>query len=154
MEKISLWIKICSVCAVVSAVLTSLVPEGRLKNTYKIICALVMLFAFFSFFSSERSVDLSFSDNAEAEISMSEKNEEILVDEGERMMNNIIENKLYEGGIEGECKTEMSMIDDTLKYDRIYLYGRFSEGEKEKAKEIIHNLIKEECEVIFVNNNE
>ena len=154
MEKISLWIKICSVCALVSAVLITVVPEGRLKNTYKIICALIMLFTLFSFFSSERTFDLSCLDNTDAEISISEKNEEILVDEGERIINNIIENKLYEGGIEVECRTEMSMIDDTLNYNCIYLYGRFSKSDKKKAKEMIYNLIKEECEVIFVNNNE
>ncbi len=155
MDKLSLWIKMCAVCAVVSAVFTVIVPESKLKGAYKTLCSLIMLFAFFSVFISGNNIDIKTNDAytyGSAEIS--ERTDELLIDEGEKMMNNLIENKLYEGGIEACCETEMHLDDDTIKINCIYLYGSFSEKEKETAKRIIHDYLGEECEVIFAKENE
>ncbi len=155
MDKMSLWIKMCAVCAIVSAVFTVIVPESKLKGAYKTLCSLIMLFAFFSAFSSGKSIDIKQSDFlTDNSASISEKTDELLIDEGEKMMNNLIENKLYEGGIEAECKTEMHFSDDTMEIQRIYLYGSFSEKETDKAKRIIYDYLEKECEVIFAKKNE
>ena len=155
MDKVTVWIELCAVCAVVSSVFTVIVPESKLKGAYKTLCSLIMLFAFFSVLTSGRNIVLNneklYTDNSSE---ISEKNDELIIDEGERMMNNIIENKLYEGGIKAECRAEMMFSDDTLKIRCIYLYGSYSENEKEAAKRIIKEFLKEECEVIFARENE
>ena len=155
MDKMSLWIKMCAVCAIVSAVFTVIVPESKLKDAYKTLCSLIMLFAFFSVLTSGKNIDVKhsdfYTDNSE---SISEKTNELLIDEGEKMMNNLIENKLYEGGVKAECKTEMYFSDDKMEIQRIYLYGSFSEKETDKAKRIIYDYLEKECEVIFAKKNE
>ena len=155
MDKISLWIKMCAVCVVISAVFTVIVPESKLKDAYKTLCSLIMLFAFFSVLTSGKNIDVKhsdfYTDNSE---SISEKTNELLIDEGEKMMNNLIENKLYEGGVKAECKTEMHFSDDTMEIQRIYLYGSFSDIEADKAKRIIYDYLEKECEVIFAKKNE
>ena len=155
MEKISLWVKFCSVCAVVSAVFIAIVPECKLKNAYKTLCALIMLVAFFSVFTTaDKSGFNSFDLNRDNSSEISKKTEELLVTEGEKMMDRFIENKLYSENIEAVCKSEMQFIDDRLKISRIYLYGSFSEEEKDRAKRIIGQCLEEECEVIFAKRNE
>ena len=59
MEKISLWIKLCSISSVVSAVFIAIVPESKLKSAYKTLCSLIMLVVFFSVFTSIESFDIN-----------------------------------------------------------------------------------------------
>ena len=154
LEKISLWIEICAVCAIVSAVLSSVVPESKLKSVYKTLSSIVMLFAFFSIVSSGRNIELNLNELHSENISeISENTDKLLAVEGERMMNRLIENRLYEGGIDALCKTEAIISDDTVKIKRIYLYGSFSEKEKETSERILKEYLKEECEVIFAKED-
>ena len=154
MEKVTLWVELCAVCAVVSAVLTGIVPESKLKSVYKTLCAFIMLFAFFSVFTSGKGFDADSYNYTDNSAVISEETDELLIVEGEKMMNRLIENKLYESKIEAECKAEMSLSDDTLKTDCIYLYGSFSDEDKENAKRIVCDYLKEECEVFFAKKDE
>lgn len=155
MDKVTLWIKLCSVFAIVSAVLIAVVPECKLKKTYKVLCSVIMIFVFFSVLDSFGNIEFfDYNTALEQRYEMSEKNDKILIEESEKLMNNIIESKLYEGKIEVECKTEITYADDKLTCSCIYLYGSFTNEEKIKAKEIIYLLIEEECEVLFVTVDE
>lgn len=141
--------------AIVTALITALVPESKIKNAYKTLCSLVVVFALFSSVSGIRDIDTDlFSDYGERSETLKEKEEELLVEEGERMLDRMLENKLYEGGIEAEVKTEMSIEAEVLTAKRIYIYGTLSDEEKERGKEIISNTVKEECEVIFARRND
>lgn len=154
MNKIAMWIELCTVFAIISAIFQVIVPESKLKNVYKTMCALIMLFSFFSVFSGLENTDIKaenfVSDNS---VEINERAEALIVDEGENMMNNLIENRLYENGIEAKIKTEMIFTDDTLKVKSIYLYGSFSEKDKALTETMIKEYIGEECEVIFAKKN-
>ena len=151
----SLWLEICTVCAIVSAVFSAVVPESKIKSAYKILCSIVMLFTFFSILSSGRNIDFKAEGIPDDEISeINEDTDRLLEKEGAMMMNRLIENRLYEGGIDAICETEMMFSADTMRIKCIYLYGSFSETEKETSERILKEYLKEECEVIFVKENE
>lgn len=155
MEKITVWLKLSAVVAIVSAVIMSVVPECRLKSSYKTLCALIILFALFSAFSSAESVDADFIRDSEKDsIYMSENTDELLIREGENVLDRMLENKLYEGGLEVKCKSEIVIEDNVMRVERVYIYGNLSKEEQEKAKDIVYLCVKEESEVIFAKESD
>ena len=101
MNDFTLWLKISSVSAVVSAIFMAVVPENKLKSAYKVISTFIVIFSLFSaVFSLELTdVDLFTGDTKES-VSLSEKTDVMLIKEGERLLDGILNEKLLEKGFD------------------------------------------------------
>lgn len=155
MNSITAWIKISAVSAVVSAVTLAVVPESKLKNTYRIICTLIVIFSLISAFTSAEIKEINFFERSVQEsISYEEKTEEMLIIEGQELLNEVLDKKLSEGGFDVRCESKILIEGEKMKVERISVYGKNSETKKENAVKIIYETIGEECEVIFAENHE
>ena len=154
MNDFTLWLKISSVSAVVSAIFMAVVPENKLKSAYKVISTFIVIFSLFSaVFSLELTdVDLFTGDMKES-VSLSEKTDEMLIKEGERLLDGILNEKLLEKGFDLRCESELVFYEERLKPEKIRVYGSLSSEEKEQVMEIIHDTLKEESEVIFAKED-
>ena len=146
----SSWVKLGATLSVVSSVVMTLIPESKLKNAYKTLCLLLIIFAGFTALSS---IDTDIYDGIfeyEKESSFySKKTDEILHRESEAMFSRNLENELYEGGIECKCEAVLIKNEEAFSVSEIRVYGSFSKDEKSEAERIIYLSLKEECEVIF-----
>jgi len=150
MEKLTLWIKISSVAAVVSAVTLALIPESKLKNAYRTICTLIVVFSLFSAFASVSISEFDFSDTEKAiSASAEEKSDELLIKEGEALINSYLSERLKEKGFDLKCKSELCKTEKELVISKVKVYGRVSEDDKAEITGIINENAKEEIKVIF-----
>ncbi len=150
MEKLTLWIKISSVAAVVSAVTLALIPESKLKNAYRTICTLIVVFSLFSALASVDISEFDFSDTEEAiSDSVEEKSDELLIKEGEELISSYLSGKLKDNGFDLKCKSKLQEVKSELRISKVTVYGKVSEGEKAEIIKLINENAKEEIKVIF-----
>lgn len=151
MEKLMLWIKISSVAAVVSAVTLALVPESKLKNTYKTICGMIVIFSLLSAFSGVDFKEISLIESGEEiSLSLEEKTDDLLVEEGENIIADFLTEKLKDAGF--DAKLECILSEEEIS--RITVYGQFDEGEKAEIKRVINEILKEVKSVVFASVND
>lgn len=154
MDKLTVWLKISAVSAVASAVILAVMPQSKLKNTYRIISVFIVLFSLFSAFtSSELTKDDFFYENTYDSAYLDEKTDELLVREGEELLDNILSEKLNESGFALRCESDFLIDDDKMVIDTITVYGKINDEEKERIIKIIYETVKEESEVIFAQED-
>ena len=150
MEKLTLWIKISSVTAIVSAVMSGVLPESKLKKTYISLCSMLVLFSLFSAFVSFDAEEFNGFMNEEEISNVQSKSDELLVAEGEGIIEAFIYDKLKSEGI--EARVSCVLIGDKGESDlcNFTVYGMFDDGEKREIMRVIKENLKEVNEVIFV----
>ncbi len=146
MEKFTLWVKLSSVAAIASAVMLTLIPESKLKNTYKAISGMIVIFLIFSAFTNlDFSEYLHFYKSEEISRSVEEKTDELLDKEGEEIIISFLNERLKNAGF--DVKLECVLEGD--KIERITVCGLLKEEEKDEIMRVINESVKEVNEVIF-----
>ena len=150
MEKLTLWIKISSVTAIVSAVMSGVLPESKLKKTYISLCSMLVLFSFFSAFVSFDAEEFNGFMNEEEIGDVQSKSDELIVAEGEGIIEALICEKLKSEGIEARVSCVLIGDKGESGLCNLTVYGRFDDGEKREIMRVIKENLKEVNEVIFV----
>ncbi|MBQ1994752.1 MAG: hypothetical protein II237_01020 [Clostridia bacterium] len=150
MEKLTLWIKISSVSAIVSAVMSGVLPESKLKKTYISLCSMLVLFSLFSAFVSFDAEEFNGFMNEEEISNVQSKSDELLVAEGEGIIEAFIYDKLKSEGIEARVRCTLTGADGESDLCNFTVYGMFDDGEKREIMRVIKENLKEVNEVIFV----
>ena len=150
MEKLTLWIRISSVSAIVSAVMSGVLPESKLKKTYISLCSMLVLFSLFSAFVSFDAEEFNGFMNEEEIGDVQSKSDELIVAEGEGIIEAFIYDKLKSEGIEARVRCTLTGADGEPGLCNLTVYGRFDDGEKREIMRVIKENLKEVNEVIFV----
>ena len=150
MEKLTLWIKISSVTAIVSAVMSGVLPESKLKKTYISLCSMLVLFSLFSAFVSFDAEEFNGFMNEEEIGDVQSKSDELIVAEGEGIIEAFIYDKLKSEGIEARISCVLIGDKGESGLCNLTVYGRFDDGEKREIMRVIKENLKEVNEVIFV----
>ena len=150
MEKLTLWIKISSVTAIVSAVMSGVLPESKLKKTYISLCSMLVLFSLFSAFVSFDAEEFNGFMNEEEIGDVQSKSDELIMAEGEGIIEAFIYDKLKSEGIEARVRCTLTGADGESDLCNFTVYGMFDDGEKREIMRVIKENLKEVNEVIFV----
>lgn len=151
MEKLTLWIKISSVTAIVSAVMSGVLPESKLKKTYISLCSMLVLFSLFSAFISFDAEEFTgFMNEEEIGDALQSKSDELIVAEGEGIIEAFIYDKLKSEGIEARVRCTLTGAEGESDLCNFTVYGMFDDGEKREIMRVIKENLKEVNEVIFV----
>ena len=150
MEKLTLWIKISSVSAIVSAVMSGVLPESKLKKTYISLCSMLVLFSLFSAFVSFDAEEFNGFMNEEEIGDVQSKSDELIVAEGEGIIEAFIYDKLKSEGIEARISCVLIGDKGESGLCNFTVYGMFDDGEKREIMRVIKENLKEVNEVIFV----
>ena len=150
MEKLTLWIKISSVTAIVSAVMSGVLTESKLKKTYISLCSMLVLFSLFSAFISFDAEEFNGFMNEEEIGDVQSKSDELIVAEGEGIIEAFIYDKLKSEGIEARVRCTLTGADGESDLCNFTVYGMFDDGEKREIMRVIKENLKEVNEVIFV----
>lgn len=150
MEKLTLWIRISSVSAIVSAVMSGVLPESKLKKTYISLCSMLVLFSLFSAFVSFDAEEFNGFMNEEEIGDVQSKSDELIVAEGEGIIEALICAKLKSEGIEARISCVLIGDKGESGLCNLTVYGRFDDGEKREIMRVINENLKEVNEVIFV----
>lgn len=150
MEKLTLWIKISSVTAIASAVMSGILPESKLKKTYISLCSMLVLFSLFSAFISFDAEEFNGFMNEEEIGDVQSKSDELIVAEGEGIIEAFIYDKLKSEGIEARVRCTLTGADGESDLCNFTVYGMFDDGEKREIMRVIKENLKEVNEVIFV----
>ena len=150
MEKLTLWIKISSVTAIVSAVMSGVLPESKLKKTYISLCSMLVLFSLFSAFVSFDAEEFNGFMNEEDICDVQSKSDELIVAEGEGIIEAFIYDKLKSEGIEARVRCTLTGAEGESDLCNFTVYGMFDDGEKREIMRVIKENLKEVNEVIFV----
>lgn len=150
MEKLTLWIKISSVTAIVSAVMSGVLPESKLKKTYISLCSMLVLFSLFSAFISFDAEEVTGFMNEEEIGDVQSKSDELIVAEGEGIIEAFINDKLKSEGIDARVRCTLTGADGESDLCNFTVYGMFDDGEKREIMRVIKENLKEVNEVIFV----
>ena len=150
MEKLSLWLKISSVSAIISAVTLALIPESKLKSTFITISSFIVIFSLFSAFDTVRLNDFDFyKSEEEVSLSLEEKSNDLIGEEGERVIDKLLKEKLDEAGFEVKCKSNLTEGENGFEIKNITVYGTLTNEEKEAITRLINENIKGVSEVFF-----
>ena len=151
MEKLTLWIKISSVTAILSAVMSGVLPESKLKKTYISLCSMLVLFSLFSAFVSFDAEEFNgFMNEEEIGDALQSKSDELIVADGEGIIEAFIYDKLKSEGIEARISCVLIGDKGESGLCNLTVYGRFDDGEKREIMRVIKENLKEVNEVIFV----
>lgn len=150
MEKLSLWLKISSVSAIISAVTLALIPESKLKSTFRTISSFIVIFSLFSAFGTvQLDVFDFYKSEEEVSLSLEEKSNDLIGEEGERVIDKLLKEKLDEAGFEVKCKSNLTEGENGFEIKNITVYGTLTNEEKEAITRLINENIKGVSEVVF-----
>lgn len=158
MEKIKSQIIIIVIVTIVSTVLLCVVPQGKLRSAFKILCALVIVYSiiapFASFDFDSLDFDSLFEKEEQRELYSNQSNDAALMaaNEGfERAAEGLLKENGYEiESIEAECAIE----EDEVILKRLTIYGPFKSDEQSKLSEILRQITGENTEIVYVNGEE
>ena len=154
MEKLGLWLKISSVSAIISAVTLALIPESKLKSTFRTISSFIVIFSLFSAFGAVQLDGFDFhKTEEELSISLEEKSNDLIGEEGEKVIDKLLKEKLSEAGFEVKCKSNLVETESGFEIKSVTVYGTLTAEEKEAISRLINENIKGVNEVIFVEKN-
>ena len=154
MEKLGLWLKISSVSAVVSAVTLTLIPESKLKSTFRTISSFIVIFSLFSVFGTVRLNDFDFhKTEEEVSLSLEERSNDLIGEEGENVIDKLLKEKFSEAGFEVKCKSNLVETESGFEIKNVTIYGTLTAEEKEAISRLINENIKGVNEVIFEEEN-
>lgn len=150
MEKISTWCKLISVVSIAVGLILALVPDSKLKASYKTMCSLIVIYAVFSTVTSVNTNELQITvDSASASVSLNEAGDELLEKEGENLLAQSVEKLLSDNNITAECEADIKYSEGEMITEKIMIYGSFSENEKNVIGDLIKDMLGGGTNVVF-----
>ena len=154
MKDIKLWSRIICITVIASGVLLSIIPESKLKKTYKGFVSLLIIFVFINPLSGLKDSgglvgDYSYKGGI-SEIELNSDSTGVVIDCAEGLLNERLDVILNEADIEANCKSKIKEKDSEAYIDKIEIYGELTDEETDKVIALLAEVTGGDTEVEFV----
>lgn len=154
MEKIKSQIILITFVTIVSTVLLCVVPQGKMRNAFKLLCAVVIIYSVvsplvnFDFDSLDFDSLLDFSSESESFSDEADNAALIAANEGysDAAEKLLLKNNLKVSRIESEC----AIRGETIVLEKMTVYCNYNKSEKSQAEKVLAELKNENTEIEFV----
>lgn len=157
MEKIKQWAILVSAVSIVSGVLISLLPKGKLKAAYKSLVGVIMVYALLSPIFGTKGLDFSvdeyLSNNYEVSENIDNYALSAMISSAEKAIVNILKDELSEKNIIADVEAKCILENDEIKLESIVFYGEFSENHKEVIISLAEKLGFEKQTISFTGES-
>lgn len=136
MDALKLWCRIICITVIASGVLLSVLPETRLKKSYRAFVSLLVVFVLISPFSRFKDIgklidDLSYKSEFSQE-NLILDNSQVVINCAEELLEERLNEILYESDIEGYCKSCIKENESGAYIEKIEVYGEFTSEQTDK----------------------
>lgn len=135
MDKVKQWVLLISAVSIVSGVLISLLPKGKLKGAYKSLVGVVLVYAFLYPFLDIKSLDISIdeylSNNYEVSENIDKYALSAMISSAEKAIEDIVKDELEKMNIKYGVKAECTLNESEIKLEALNFEGSLEEDEKE-----------------------
>lgn len=157
MEKIKQWAILVSAVSIVSGVLISLLPKGKLKAAYKSFVGVIMVYALLSPIFGTKGLDFSvdeyLSNNYEVSENIDNYALSSMISSAEKAIVDILKDELSEKNIIADVEAKCVLENDEIKLESIVFYGEFSENHKEVIMSLSEKLGFEKQTISFTGES-
>lgn len=157
MEKIKQWAILVSAVSIVSGVLISLLPKGKLKAAYKSLVGVIMVYALLSPIFGTKGLDFSvdeyLSNNYEVSENIDNYALSAMISSAEKAIVNILKDELSEKNIIADVEAKCILENGEIKLESIVFYGEFSENHKEVIISLAEKLGFEKQTISFTGES-
>lgn len=144
MEEIKKWSLLISAVAVISGVLLSVLPEGKLKKAYKTLTGVILVYAFLYPVVSGHYVNFTvsefLSDNYEISENIDKYALSAVIGSAQKAIKELIENELEKKSISSKVTVECTEKDGEVKIASVSFLDNLSEEEKDEVIDICLSL--------------
>ena len=152
MDSLKKWCLVVSGVSVVSGIITTLIPRGSTKNTYRVLTCIVLLYAMMQPLTQWREMKIDFnklinSENQENSVLLDENNSVVFV--AEETYEKHIDSLISKTGTQAKSQCRCEYSDGELILLEVTVTGRTDENEKENILNEIKDVIQENTIVKF-----
>ena len=156
MIKLKEWIVLITFVTIMSAVFLCLVPSGKLKSAFSVLCGIIIIYAAVSPFVGldieDVDFDAFFVTDEEVSESYSSLGENAALLAAQDSIDDAVEAILKKAGFQFEkVETQCRMQNGEIVLTEIVIYCAFDESEKEKALNLLEDFKSESTQIIFVS---
>lgn len=153
MDKIRQWTLTISAVSILSGILLSIIPKGKLKPAYKTLVSIILVYSFMLPFINSFSIDINVSDYLKDNYKVSENLDKYALENTVSSAEKAVEEALgdYFAAKKLECKfsVECSVSENEIKVQKVTVR---SNEKKEKILALIHELGFDESAVEFIGD--
>ncbi len=154
MAELKQWCRIISVTVIFSGILISVLPEAKLKNTYKGFVSVILIFVFLSQMSDVEDmfkITGSIIYNSEySEEELSEKNSTIVLDCAENLLEERLNASITEVNSGCHCDAFLSESNGQAYIEKIKVFGYLSNEDEKEIDAIISEMTGGDTEIEFI----
>lgn len=157
MQEFNQWTKLIALVSILSGVLLSIVPQSKLKSSFKMLCVSILIYTIVFPLSSYDLTQLDFSDllsmQEELEQEYEEQNERLTQQTSEAALEEVLRQELEENNIEyDEIAVTCTYEGENLVIDGIIIKGDFTNEQGELIADIIEQNIGDLAQLELVGD--
>lgn len=154
MKDIKSWCRIICITVIASGVLLSIIPESKLKKTYKGFVSLLIIFVFINPLSGLKGSggllgDFSYKGGV-SEDELKSDSTSVVIDCAENLLNERLDDILNEADIDASCKTQIVEKDSEVYIGKIEIYGGLTDEETDKVIAMLAEVTGGDTEIEFI----
>lgn len=154
MESVKKWTLLISAVAVVSGILLSVLPEGKLKKAYKTLTGVILVYAFFYPVVSGYYVDFSvkdfLSDNYEISENIDKYALSAVISSAQKAIRELLEDELQKKNIHSSITVECGESEGEIKIISVSFSDLLTKEEKNEVIDICINFGIDEDIIKFI----
>lgn len=158
MDSIKKWTLLISAVAVISGILLSVLPEGKLKGAYKALTGVILLYAFLYPMLSGNTIDFNvddfLSDNYEISENIDKYALSAVISSAEKAIKELIDEEIKKNNINCEIKVQCSEEKGEIIIDSLCFTGTLTKEEKTQVINIAKSLGFREDAIIFIGESD
>lgn len=158
MDSIKKWTLLISAVAVISGILLSVLPEGKLKGAYKALTGVILLYAFLYPMLSGNTIDFDvadfLSDNYEISENIDKYALSAVISSAEKAIKELLEGEIKKNNINCEIKVQCSEENGEILIDSLCFTGTLAKEEKTQVINIAKSLGFREDAIIFIGESD
>lgn len=158
MDSIKKWTLLISSVAVISGILLSVLPEGKLKGAYKTLTGMIILYAFLYPMLSGNTIDFNVDnfllDNYEISENIDKYALTAVISSAEKAVKELLDEEIKKKNINCEIKVQCSEEKGEIIIDSLSLTGILTKEEKTQVINIAKSLGFSEDKIIFTGESD
>ena len=152
------WALIISAVAIVSGVLSALVPEGKMKKAYKTLGAVVMIYAVLLPLINSDVIDFRIDDYLQDNYEVSEKMDkyarQAIVNSAEKAIEDLLYESAEEKGLSCKFKAQCDVIDEKIIVSSVNVTGAKTQSQKDLISDIVVGLGFKKETIVYSGEND
>lgn len=158
MERIKQWAILVSAVSIVSGVLISLLPKGKLKAAYKSLVGVIMVYALLSPIFGTKGLDFSveeyLSNNYEVSENVDKYALSAMISSAEKAIEGLLDDELRKNNLIADVEVKCVLEDDAIKPESIVFNGTLSENDKKAIMQFSEELGFEKQTISFTGESD